>query len=72
MAKLVSFLILKEARVSTMKRMFMRLMSHKAQTKVNQEDLRPADVTLERHSHQLHVSAVLTANLKESVGNLTQ
>jgi hypothetical protein len=47
-------------------------MSHKAQTKVNQQGFHPADVTWKTHSHKLHVSAVLTAHLKQGVGNLTQ
>jgi hypothetical protein len=37
MAKLVSFLMLKDARGSTMKRMFMRVMSHKPENKVIQQ-----------------------------------
>jgi ribosomal protein L24E len=52
--------------------MFMRLMSHKPQTKVNQQGFHPADVNWTQSSQKLHVSAVLTANFKQGVGNLTQ
>ena len=55
-----------------MKRMFMHLMSHKAQTKVNQQGFHPADVNGSQSSQKLHVSAVLAAHLKESIGNLTE
>jgi hypothetical protein len=47
-------------------------MSHKAQNKVNQQGFHPAGFTFKVLSHPLHVSAVLTANFKQRIGNLTQ